>query len=220
MTPGASCQPVHLLAAQGTCLAGVRQQFSNLAKGTCWGSVLQQLSSRSGAGHLSGLALGGLRQVGRGFAAQQLIEEWNARRALSAKVGFRALAAGGPACREPRRTQRRQRSKGQSHGVAPSSALACTASTACRAPRAFITCGHARCQACMQLTARAWHALQRLAGRACGVSGLVFGLPQVVKAIQRGEHAAAPLGTSIWWAHRLLSGRRLLGRTQQRALIR
>ena len=45
-------------------------------------------------------------------------------------------------------------------------------------------------------------------------------LPQVVKAIQRGEHAAAPLGTSIWWAHRLLSGRRLLGRTQQRALIR
>jgi hypothetical protein len=45
-------------------------------------------------------------------------------------------------------------------------------------------------------------------------------LPQVVKAIQRGEHAAAPLGTTIWWAHRLLSGRRLLGRTQQRALIR
>lgn len=46
------------------------------------------------------------------------------------------------------------------------------------------------------------------------------GRPQVVKAIQRGEHTAAPLGTSIWWAHRLLSGRRLLGRTQQRALIR
>jgi hypothetical protein len=38
------------------------------------------------AGHLSGLALSSLRQVGRGFAAQQLIEEWNARRALSAKV--------------------------------------------------------------------------------------------------------------------------------------
>lgn len=46
------------------------------------------------------------------------------------------------------------------------------------------------------------------------------GWPQVVKAIRRGEHAAAPLGTTIWWAHRLLSGRRLLGRTQQRALIR
>lgn len=38
------------------------------------------------AGHLSGLALSGLRYTGRGFAAQQLIEEWNARRALSAKV--------------------------------------------------------------------------------------------------------------------------------------
>ena len=38
------------------------------------------------AGHLPGLALSGLRHVGRGFAAQQLIEEWNARRALSVKV--------------------------------------------------------------------------------------------------------------------------------------
>ncbi len=38
------------------------------------------------AGHLPGLALSGLRHVGRGFAAQQLIEEWAARRALSAKV--------------------------------------------------------------------------------------------------------------------------------------
>lgn len=40
------------------------------------------------AGHLSGLALSGLQQVGRGFAAQQLIEEWNARRALSAKARY------------------------------------------------------------------------------------------------------------------------------------
>jgi hypothetical protein len=48
--------------------------------------VQRQASSLIAAGHLSGLALGGLRHVGRGFAAQQLIEEWNARRALSAKV--------------------------------------------------------------------------------------------------------------------------------------
>lgn len=43
---------------------------------------------------------------------------------------------------------------------------------------------------------------------------------QVVKAIQQGEHRRVPLGTTIWWAHLLLSGRRLLFRTQQRALIR
>lgn len=48
--------------------------------------MLMQQSAMPTAGHLPGLALSGLHYVGRGFAAQQLIEEWNARRALSAKV--------------------------------------------------------------------------------------------------------------------------------------
>lgn len=50
-------------------------------------------------GHLPGLALSGLRYVGRGFAAQQLIEEWNSRRALSAKV--RQLGAAQEECHDP-----------------------------------------------------------------------------------------------------------------------
>lgn len=37
-------------------------------------------------GHLNGLALSGLTYTARGFAAQQLLEEWNARGALSTKA--------------------------------------------------------------------------------------------------------------------------------------
>lgn len=43
---------------------------------------------------------------------------------------------------------------------------------------------------------------------------------QVVAAVKKGRHRTVGLGTVVWWAHRLLSAKRLLMRTQQRALIR
>ncbi len=40
---------------------------------------------------IAGVALNSLRQRGRGFAAQQVLEEWQSRGALSAKVSITAL---------------------------------------------------------------------------------------------------------------------------------